>query len=369
MTTKKYLYFIILFVIFLSVPIMSMSYNSFKIKFEEGHSLNAGEEIEIPIILSEININLKQKGVIAFKSNIEFDENIFELVKQEDRYIIENEAIEDYINIRYNENNKTITFNISTNFFVKVADSLTQQVEIGKIKLRVKDDVETGDYSITFNNIIAENDEIKMAGTRYETMIHVVGDEEKEEEKEISKVTSTGGGSRMQINKNGKELILKIKQNEDGTIVTIIPDEINGEKIGKIIVDDKELERQNNEYILKTEYGKTYTLYAYDEDGNFLGNENIYAFGEKKIKIDNANDQKTEENKTNNNEKYEPGNDSGKKSNEKNISTENKTTENQTKENIISGIKTGDLFYIAIMIILLALFVLFIVHTIKNIKK
>ena len=54
-----------------------------------------------------------------------------------------------------------------------------------------------------------------------------------------------------------------------------LPVEEEGIEIGKIIVDNTELERENGKYSFNSEPWNTYCIYFYGEDGRFLGSKNI----------------------------------------------------------------------------------------------
>ena len=268
---KKYITRIILFIIicaFAILPINSFATSTLKVSFEQGYSAKPGEVIDIPIILSDVNMDGKQKGLIDFACNINVDD-VFEIIKNNDKYVSVNEDNKKYIQTSFDSNNKKLIFNVSGDFFTDKGNSLKSYIEIGTMKIKVKEGTKAGEYNVKIQNIVGENGEASVKGADTSTKIRVKAEKTTEDDDDNSQTPGKVTSKLMYFWEQG-EAKLYVIQNETGTQVTIVPNEENGAKIGKIIVNGKEIQRVDGKYVIDTEFGDTLDITVYGEDGKFL---------------------------------------------------------------------------------------------------
>ncbi len=365
----------------------SFAASTLKVGFQQGYSARAGETIEIPIILSDVNMDGIQKGIIDFTCNVNIDD-AFELVKEGDSYVKVNQEFSNYIELRFNKNSKKLIFNVLSQFFTEKGSSLKSYVKVGTMKIKVKEDTVPGEYYISIQNVIGENGEQAIYGTGVSTKVRVVAPKETNET-QVTTIQSTNGETKTFATGNEKGAKLDIQKSEDGSIVTITPDEVNGAIIGRLLVNGKEVVKSNGKYIVRTEFGDTLDIVVYGIDGTYLSsinymviNDTVYTNDFDTNNEQNGNGQGNQnQGQNNNNQGATDGtNKDGNKgtsnggltpeSNQNGSKTTGGTTNGSNEDaGIIMPTKTGDYIIIAIGTLLVAIFALFIVKTIKNMKN
>ena len=116
--------------------------DSYKVSLSANHSqVHIGDELTLTISLSNISIESGEKGIGAYKSDIEFDSSIFEYVSTE--------GIEKWDSPFY-ESKKII----GTTKDGKVVNTAQ---DIGKITLKVKENATLGETTIKLTNFSASN--------------------------------------------------------------------------------------------------------------------------------------------------------------------------------------------------------------------
>ena len=186
---KKITFISIILIFVLSAKVFATS--SFRIMFQDGKGAKVGETIEIPIIIDSINIEGAEKNIYYFTANLEIDEDSLELVAYEnDEYIKVNEELKDYgLEISYNAEEQKLQTGFSQQLINKLSDeddssnikALNNYLEIGTIKLKVKDGTKPDSYLIGITNVEGGNSEIYLdANDRY-SVVEVYEDEEQEE--------------------------------------------------------------------------------------------------------------------------------------------------------------------------------------------
>ena len=116
--------------------------DSYKVSLNANHSqVHNGDELTLTIALSDISVESGEKGIGAYKSNVEFDSSIFEYDSAE--------GTEKWDEPFYQ--NKTI---IGTTKDCKVVNTAQ---DIGKIKLKVKENAALGETTIKLTNFSGSN--------------------------------------------------------------------------------------------------------------------------------------------------------------------------------------------------------------------
>ncbi len=116
--------------------------DSYKVSLSANHSqVHIGDELTLTISLSDISVESGEKGIGAYKSNIEFDSSIFE-------YDV-SEGTEKWDEPFYQ--NKII---IGTTKDCQVVNTAQ---DIGKIKLKVKENAALGETTIKLTNFSGSN--------------------------------------------------------------------------------------------------------------------------------------------------------------------------------------------------------------------
>lgn len=255
--------FCLVILIGLIYPIYSRAETTFNVLFKEGLECDVNNTVEVPIYIHAIDI--EGSGVIAFECTISYDTDAFEMVSMGDDYFEPNSTLEDNgARYTYNNDSKVLCLSLSQAYFDYVASSMSEYTEIGKIKLKAKDGTLTDDYYVGLEGITIGNDSI---GSNY-TKIHVNGADNTNEEvdntieRESSVVIKRFGEER--------EPILDINVNQEGTVIVLIPDEVNGVPVGYLMVDGKKIEKQDGKFVILSEPNKEYEIYVYGENGQYL---------------------------------------------------------------------------------------------------
>lgn len=344
---KKCFLRILLLIVFCGIllPMNSMAdenenanINSLVVKFnEDSYSAKIGETFEAPLIITNIGVNDAEGGLTSVTCKIQYDDSIFELVTDSSYQS----------NLSFDKNSKIVTVNN--------VNSMMERKELTTFSFKVKDGAQTGDYYLTVTEVVGQNGDSEVYGTDFSTAVHVdgIGDNDEKEEYE----NAVEGTETVNVEVDEKEAILDIKQNEEGTLLTIVPDESNGEGIGRIVINGSIVARRDGKYTFETNPGETYTIYAYSKNGNFLlskvitmnyKNEQTEPAGES----DNTNDDKKENEDANVTENTE--NEANKADNN---TVDNEVEPNETdanKSSYANGTRspqTGDFMYVAIGII------------------
>ena len=288
--------------------------SSFRIMFQDGNGAKEGEIIEIPIIIDSINIEGAEENIYYFTANLEIDEDALELVAYDnDEYIKVNEELKDYgLEISYNAEEQKIKTGFSQQLINKLSDeddssnikALNNYLEIGTIKLKVKDGVEPDSYLIGITNIEGGNSEIYLDANDGYSFVKVYEDEEEQEEV-ADKGEDESKSETIVVEDEKKKLILTIEVSEDKKLITLAPDEVNGAVVKTIKNKDTELAKENGVFVFESEPNKIYEFMIYGLDDGLLGNEYVSTIIEAEEKETTPEDKK----------------DSGKKNEEKSPQT------------------------------------------------
>ena len=257
---------IIIFALFISSNVLANE-NTFRVSFQSGKTMDAGQTIDVPIRLDNINVDGIQKGVISFSCNINFDNTVFEIIPYADNtYVQISEEMKDYANYTFNIENNKFLFTLNSSYFDEIGDYINNYVEIASIKLKAKETAETGNYELSITNIEGGNDEVNINGVDSISKLYINGIENNvvTEEEDVL-------GSVNDITEENKEVIIDVKQNEDGSKVTITVDNENGMEVGFIKFNDIDYTSNNGVFEIDTIPGTTNTIKLYDLEGNFLG--------------------------------------------------------------------------------------------------
>ena len=337
---------ILMFIIGLCFSIKSFAAAPYLVEFSAQDAVEMGATIEVPLVIKNINPDDTAKYVSSVKCTISCDENAFEILGFN---INSTNANGDYS--MYNEDNKKVSF-------IPKSD-LKEITEIGKATIKVKNNIPEGNYNLIVQDIEAGNGNELLTIADATTPIYVNGiKEETEENEEGIPQTDVPVENGVKVVENEfKKLVLKIQMKKDGTELVITPDEENGGKVGMIKVNNKEVERKDGKYVVKTEPNTFYKIDAYDVNGNFASSRSIITTVEGKSEedADNAEDEKNSEIDENNT-------DTDKKSDE------NKDT-NTSKEDVKKSPQTGDSIYTAIALLVVATCAWVIAYGVKFVKE
>lgn len=304
---KKTIFKIIILAVLLEVLMRVSVYasSSFRLKFEDGKQVDAGDVVEIPVIIDQVLMDGVQKGVLAFKGTVDYDSDVLDLVAFDSgEYFQIDEDIRRYASASYEEGSKLLFYNLNTNYINDIKDSLNEYTVLGKMKFRANEDAETGNYEITIKDIQVTNDEVSTEGYSETTLLHINGAEQ--ENPVIPDDDDLDSGAKRIVNeRDEKDQKLAIEVNEDGTLMLITVDQVNGAKVAYIVVDGKKLDKKDNKFAMVTEPNKTYLLYLYDENGNYIGKEYVNTFIEDKSS--DENDEKEKEQKNENQKRPKTG--------------------------------------------------------------
>lgn len=341
---------VLLVVIFIAcITIKTYAVESFNIKFGNVDDVKAGDTINVPLIIYNIDTDGANKDIDGFSAKFEYDTSAFELC--EDAFEIEEDYVE-FLSKSFNNESKSMVFYRSPSYDGEEDASLNKVKTIGTVKFKVKDDAATGSYEVKLYDVVAENNETKIQGNGEATQIYVKGTEEESEEDEDNDFVGES------ITEEEKELVVEIKTNDDKTKVTIIPDEENGKEIGKIVVNNKEIKREDNKYVFDVEEGFVYNIDIYDAKGNFIGNRQVVVGNDASNQDDNEGNTSSKDKK-----RTQIAEMSGK-------SEEDEEQNNSLKqENEKNSPKTGDYVVIAVGLICLSLFTLTVTLMIKKLRQ
>lgn len=104
-------------------------------------SVKQGETVEVTINLNNINVEADRKGITGFEAKIQYDTSVFESLVRKD---IE-ELDDNWDKPEFNPNNGKLITSSSTYY--------TQNIDILKIKFKVKDNAKLGQTTITVSDI------------------------------------------------------------------------------------------------------------------------------------------------------------------------------------------------------------------------
>ena len=262
---------------------------SFNVKFDDGYSAKPGEIIEIPLVLSSIGTDTAQNGLTDFTGIIYYDENALELVRESEDQIVKMQ--EDLFRIYFDQDSNKLLFSLNSSYYSvnSDAEALANREVLGTMKFKVKDNTKNGKYQIGIKDLVGQNDETTINVVAEPTEIEVYGaDIVQNEETEIT----PDEDETSEIGKELKAAIATIKQSDDGDELIIVPDEVNGEKIGYVLINGIKVERTGDKFVFKCSAEKTYKISFYSEDGEFLSTELFTT----KAKIENNTEEKSEEN-------------------------------------------------------------------------
>lgn len=269
----KNIYFKIAFImilLFLYVSINVYATDGFRIRLQEELSVKAGETIEVPLVLDNINLDGVQKGINSFSCTLNYDKSIFELVRFDDDslFYIGDDLIM-YVQNTFNEENNRLVMQFSDSYFNEYGgEYVDKYLEIGRIKLKAKDDAKTGIYNISVTDVEGGNLEKTEYVSNYESKIYVIGIEEGKKEI-ITEENLLSQKTNEEVSK--KEIIVEITQNQNGTELYIKPDIENGIVIGKVMLGNNQLTEKDGVYTAQVDAGYTYTIRLYDCNGEFIG--------------------------------------------------------------------------------------------------
>lgn len=255
--------FCLVILIGLIYPIYSHAETTFNVLFKEGLECNINDTVEVPMYIHAIDI--EGSGILAFECTIDYDTDAFEMVSIGDNYFEPNSTLKNNgVSYRYNNDSKILSLSLSQAYFDYVASSMSEYTEIGKIKLKAKDETLTGDYYVGLEGITIGNDSIDSNYTK----IHVNGIDSTNEEVD----NTIERESSVLIKRFGEERepILDININQEGTVIVLIPDEVNGIPVGYLMVDGKKIEKQDGKFVILSEPNKEYEIYVYGENGQYL---------------------------------------------------------------------------------------------------
>ena len=356
---------ILVIILGLCISIKSFAASPFRLIFKDGLEVNMGETIEVPLVLDSIRIDDVAQDLNILKCRIEYDENVFELVefKSDLKEVNQNTGRVTEL-VEYNDNTRAIVYPSGTK-----RKSITEITELGKVTLLAKDNIATGDYSIGVTDVQAGNDDglIEVDGT--ETLIHVNGiDAEKQQEEEYQlELPEIEAPTAYEA--EFKEVKLRIQMKKDGTEIVITPDEVNGGKVGRIVVNDEEIERTGDKYIVKTKPNTFYNILAFDMNGNNVFSDS-YVTSVATESSEDQNDTNSEDtNKEDNKEDNKKDEKEDDKKQEENKTDEDKKDDNNKASNDVKkSPQTGDGVYASIILLIIATFAWIIAYGMKYVK-
>ncbi len=363
----RQLVMIIIIMIMALIPIKASAYNFFKLTFKEGYNVKTGDIFKLPIVISEVNIDSNEQGIVDFVCTLTFEDSVFDMMSSDEDFIKLNDELAPYADITFNPTSKRLVFKINPSASEEAIKALKNNTEIATIKLRAKTTVTSGDYTVGIENVIGEDGKRQIVGNGGTTTITVQNISTRATENHAT----TQEGETEVINNMSKEAKLTINANKEGTQVTITPDEVNGAVIEKVLVDGTEITRANGGYTFSTVNGKTYSIVAFGKDGQMLYSEK-YTVNKDKTDTDTnpVIDPSKDQNKgTNTNQGITPTNNAGIGNNN---GKQYSTVTSDTKAEIVNNgnaLKTGDYIVIAMGILLVAVITLVVVRSIKKIKE
>ena len=319
---KKITFISIILIFVLSAKVFATS--SFRIMFQDGKGAKVGETIEIPIIIDSINIEGAEKNIYYFTANLEIDEDSLELVAYEnDEYIKVNEELKDYgLEISYNAEEQKLQTGFSQQLINKLSDeddssnikALNNYLEIGTIKLKVKDGTKPDSYLIGITNVEGGNSEIYLdANDRY-SVVEVYEDEEQEE-------SPLDKGEDESKSDFGDETIVVPKKKDDSSEVveTIITTPAATQASTK---------KAENESEKSSEKATTTRKVTANNNGSYSGGNGGYSGGNQNYNYDNQEDNYS--NDYNNDYNYNQDNNDYQQ--EQGVETTQDTTKQTTKQ-------------------------------------
>jgi len=353
---KKILIKIIFLVLFCGIFAIVNSYasDSFKVSFGDSIEIDAGESVEVPLTIENISLEGQEKILLGFECEIEYDEDIFEI-----EYVSAN-GLNDY----YSDETHQYVCNV-----VNTNASLTNITDVAIFKLTAKENIESGVYYITFSNLEAGNDEKTVVEGTYVTTVYVNGIESEETEEEEESISNVG--NIEELASVYKELIAEITVNDEGTEVTIVPDEINGAEVSSVVVDGNNLTKNDGKYVFATEPNEVYMIYFYGSNGAFLGSKYVLTVVDEDYTGDITNPTKedTEDGQEENNEENKEDNTKDENKSDNEQESKNDTKEDSTKQNVEKSAQTGDNIIIAIATLIMATAILIALLGIKLRKE
>lgn len=361
---KKVLFKLFVIVIFIQACIVTNVFaaDSFRVKFQEELSVKAGETIEIPIIMDNIDFNGIQKGVIAFSCKLNYDNTVFELVEYDDNNTFKiNEDIELYVQYNYtNESNKLVV-QFSNSYFNEFGGKYVDSaLEIGKIKIKAKEDILSGAYSLSITEVEGGNTDTIINVSDYESKLYVIGTEiiEQTKEDENNAIGQTVNGTQ-----ENKKIVVSITQNDEGTELYVKPDSEEGIEISKIVVENNEVTLKDGVYTAKVVPGGIYKIHLYDKNGGFIGTQIVKIAGEV-VELINTGTPVVDDGSTDDETDKETGKDENKDTSDKNEETSKDTNNDKTddtnKDNDtgrVEGVQTGDVVIIPVCIVMILVIV------------
>lgn len=360
---KKVLFKLFVIVIFIQACIVTNVFaaDSFRVKFQEELSVKAGETIEIPIIMDNIDFNGIQKGVIAFSCKLNYDNTVFELVEYDDNNTFKiNEDIELYVQYNYiNESNKLV-LEFSESYFDEFGGKYVDSaLEIGKIKIKAKEDILSGAYSLSITEVEGGNTDTVINVSDYESKLYVIGTEivEQTKEDENNAIGQTVNGTQ-----ENKKIVVSITQNDEGTELYVKPDSEEGIEISKIVVENNEVTLKDGVYTAKVVPGGIYKIHLYDKNGGFIGTQIVKIAGEV-VELENTgtpvvdDENKEEDNNANNNVNNNTNNNVNNNENNNVNNNGNNNVNNNVNNNANNdkneSVQTGDIVIIPVCILLI----------------
>lgn len=270
---------VISIILIFAISLHSFAESSFRLKFKDDNKIKAGETIEIPIIVDNINIEGVEKKIFTFSGKVEFDEETKQILTSLDKEYL------DKVNAGTVEENN-----------MKFLNNL---LVLGTMKFKAKEDAKVGSYQVYISDVKANNSEFTIKPTMELTQINIYEDEEKEDEKpEVGKDQSK---YETNNNKNGsKKAILTIEVSEDGKNITLAPDEVNGAVVKKIKYKNTELAKENGVFVFESEPNNVYEFLIYGLNEGYLGNEFV------STKLAKEDNNKRDENNGKKNEEKSP---------------------------------------------------------------
>lgn len=352
----------------------------FAVHAKEAMEVNAGETIEVPIIISNIQANDIQKGIVGLKFKIEYDKEAFELEKFDNG---------SYFNRFVGTSNSTFNEEeLISVIYCDDDDYIDQVTDLGTIKVKAKEGIKTGYYDLSITNIEGGNldsTNMNISSPSVTSPIYVHGiDEEEAEGPEI--VISDGGNVLGETDSstifNSDSVVAQFEQNKEGTLLKITIDEEKGKKVSKILIDENEMELVSGVFSANVEPGNTYVLKFYDEDGNYITMNSVTITPLEKDGIiapaapmeptptsEDEGDKKDEEPKDSEGEdekKDEETKDTEKEDDKKDEDTKDAQKEDNNKENIDKSAQTGDEIGVAVAVLIVASAVLGTSVIVKN---
>lgn len=306
---------IVLTIIFIAalfmVSIKSYASGSFKLYFQDHLEADPGETLEVPIFLDSVNIEGVEKKMISFRGTIDIDESAFELIPytEGDNSSIVNVSsnLETYgLEVSYNPENKHINGLLERSALSSVTNTengteyeyefVNELIQIGTVKVRVKDDIEGGNYKFKISECEGVSGEFEITGISTDTTIAV----ELKNTGEKNEITEESNANRpeTQLNSDTRTPKLTIDVSKDGKRITITPDEVNGAVIEAIKYKNTVLARENGSFVFDSEPNRLYEFFIFGVGGKCFGNEYVTTVVNE--------EEKTEENKDSKNETKSP---------------------------------------------------------------